>query len=275
VTLDAQWQAVQREAQLAAEQAAHGVTVLGRANHAQTGLYTQAFFALSIGLERMGKLIFLAHHAIRSGGAFPTDHDLRKIGHDLAPLLAKCEAIGGGLGQHRDYMARPFDTIHRGIEDVLSLFATKLRYYNLNHLTGVAQDQQDPVALWWEKVATPICDRHYSQQQREKDEASAVNIENILADSSLVIHSMETGEPILDVHTLVARGKATRVVQKYGRLYTLQIVRWLASIIFDLSHREAYEQRIKALLGLHEPFAIFLNEDKYLRDRKTWSTYPR
>ena len=69
MTLGTQWRAVQREAQLAAEQAAHGVTVLGRANHAQTGLYTQAFFGLSIGLERMGKLIFLADHAIRSDGA--------------------------------------------------------------------------------------------------------------------------------------------------------------------------------------------------------------
>jgi hypothetical protein len=270
-TLGAQWRAVQREAQLAAEQAAHGVTVLGRANHAQTGLYTQAFFGLSIGLERMGKLIFLADHAIRSDGAFPTDQDLRKIGHDLASLLAKCEAIGTGLSQNQDYMARPSDAIHRGIEDVLSLFATKLRYYNLTHLAGAVQGQQDPVALWWEKVATPICDRHYSQRQREKDEADAVAIESILGEISTVIHSTEAGEPIRDVHTFFARGRATRVVQKYSRLYTLQIVRWLASIMFDLSYRGAYEQRIQALLGLHEPFTIFLNEDRYLRDRRTWS----
>ena len=224
MTLSAQWQAVQREAQLAAEQAAHGVTVLGRANHAQIGLYTQAFFGLSIGLERMGKLIFLADHAIRSGGAFPTDQDLRKIGHDLAALLAKCEAIGAGLSQHRDYMTRPSDTIHRGIEDVLSLFATKLRYYNLNHLAGTAQGQQDPVVLWWKKVATPICNRHYSQRQREKDEADAVDFESMFGDISFVIHSTEAGEPIRDVHKHFSHSRATRVVQKYGRLYTLQIV---------------------------------------------------
>jgi hypothetical protein len=143
VTLGVQWRAMQREAQLAAEHAAHGVTVLGRANHAQTGLYTQAFFGLSIGLERMGKLSFLADHAIRSDGVFPTDQDLRKIGHDLASLLAKCEAIGAGLSQNQEYMARPSDAIHRGIEDVVSLFATKLRCYNLNHLSGAAQGQQD------------------------------------------------------------------------------------------------------------------------------------
>jgi hypothetical protein len=275
VTFGAQWRAVQREAQLAAEQAGHGVTVLGRANHAQTGLYTQAFFGLSIGLERMGKLIFLADHAIRSEGAFPTDQDLRGIGHDLASLLRKCEAIGTCVSPDRDYAARPNDPIHRGIEDVLSLFATKLRYYNLSHLAGAAQGQQDPVALWWEKVATPICDRHYSRRQREKDETEAAAMEQMLGDTSTVIHSTEIGEPIQDIRSFFARARVTRVVQKYGRLYTLQIFRWLASIIFELSYRGAYEQRIQALLGLHEPFTIFLNEDEYLRDRKTWSIYPR
>ena len=273
VMFGAQWRAMQREAQLAAEQAAHGVTVLGRANHAQTGFYTQAFFALSIGLERMGKLIFLADHAIRNGGAFPTDQDLRKIGHDLGSLLDKCEEIGAGLSQNRDYMARPNDPIHRGIENVLSLFATKLRYYNLNHLAGGGLGQQDPVALWWEKVATPICDRHYSERQREKDEADAAAMEFMIGDISTVIHTAENGDPIRNVNSYFARGRVTRVVQKYGRLYTMQIIRWLASIMFDLSHRGAYEQRVKALLGLHEPFTIFLNEDSYFRGRRTWSIY--
>jgi hypothetical protein len=118
----------------------------------------------------------------------------------LSDSSAKCEMIGAGLNQNRDYMARPSDAIHRGIEEVLSLFATKLRYYNLNHVAGAAQGQQDPVALWWEKVATSICDRHYSQRQREKDKADAVAIETIVGDITFVIHSTETGEPIQDVH---------------------------------------------------------------------------
>jgi len=74
-------------------QAGQGVTMLGRASYAHPGLYMQAFLGLSLGLERMGKLIFLADHAIRNGGTFPTDQDLRKIGHDLTSLLTKCEAI--------------------------------------------------------------------------------------------------------------------------------------------------------------------------------------
>ena len=270
-----QWRAVQREAQLAAEQAALGVTMLGRANHAQTGYYTQAFFALSIGLERIGKLVFLADYVINSGGAFPTDQDLRGIGHDLSKLLPKCEDIGNNLKPDRDYAVRPHDPIHRGIEEGLSLFATRLRYYNLNHLAGAAQAQQDPVALWWERVATPICDRHYTQRQRLEDATHAAVIENILGDRTLVNHGTEVGEPIDNLHVFFTHGRATRVAQKYGQLYTLQIVRWLSSMLSELAHTGAYQRRIEALLGLEEPFRMFLNDDKYLRGRKAWSIYPR
>lgn len=271
--LNAQHRAIQREAQLAAEQIGQGVTSLGKANHAQTGLYSQAFFGLSIGLERMGKLIFLADYAITNNGKFPADKDLRRFKHDLSLILPKCEAIGNELDSERTYKDRPSESIHRGIEDVLSLFGTRLRYYNLSHLAGAAEDQQDPIALWWERVATPICKLHYTKRQREKDEAGAAIIEHMIDDKAFVLHTAEDGKSIIDISTLVARGGATRIVQKYGRMYTLQIVRWLASIVFELSHTGAYGHQIEALLGLHEPFSIFLNEDRDLRNWKTWSIY--
>src|SRR5712671_1219251 len=88
-----QWHAIGREGELAAEQLASGVTILGRANHAQKGLYAQAFFALSIGMERLAKLIFMADHAITNGGRYPIDNELKKLGHDIATLLLRCEKI--------------------------------------------------------------------------------------------------------------------------------------------------------------------------------------
>ena len=204
-----------------------------------------------------------------------TDNDLRDIGHNLCSLLAKCEAIGTHLNADREYNDRPHDPIHRGILEVLTLFATKLRYYNLNHLAGATAGQSDPIALWWDKVAAPICNRHYSERQKRLDEGDGALMHHLLGDDSLVRHSAENGGPIKDLASLFARGRATLVVQRYGRLYTLQIARWLTSMIFDLSHRGAYELRIQPLLGLNEPFTIFLNEDKYFRERKTWSIYPR
>lgn len=270
--LGAEWQAIQREAQLAAEQVAHGVTVLGRANHAQTGLYSQAFFGLSIGLERIGKLIFLADHAVNQG-RFPGNRDLRAIGHDVISLLDICEKIGKRIDLQSDYSSRPADTIHKGIVEVLSLFATKLRYYNLDHLSGNGSNQNDPIAMWWKKVASPICDRHYTPRQREQDAREAAFVEEVFGGNSLVIHSSEDGTPIQSISEMFRQSRATRVVQRYGRMYVLQIIRWLSSIVFELSHTGAYDRRIEALLGLHEPFAIFCNEDAYLRRRQRWSIY--
>lgn len=274
ITSNPQWRALQREAQLAAEQIAQGVTALGRANHAQTGLYAQAFFGLSIGLERLGKLIFIADHAIRFGGRFPTNDDLKNsIGHDIRSLLAKCDSIGSTVDQARQYAARPADSIHRGIEETLSEFATRSRYYNLSYIAGAAGTHTDPIAMWWEKVAEPICARHYSARQRKRDFAGAAAMAEIHDGASVVIHTAESGTEISDVMSYFSRAGMTAVVQKYGRVYTLQIVRWLVSILHEVVNRGAYEKRIEPLLGLHEHFVIFFNDDECLRSRTTWSTY--
>ena len=273
MTLSQDWRALQQEAQLAAEQVATGVTVLGRANHAQTGLYLQAFFGISTGLERMGKLIIITEHAIRNNGSFPTDSDLRRIGHDLRKLLPRCAAIGKTINPKRVYASRPVDPIHQGIEETLSEFATKSRYYNLNHIAGAAEQQTDPIIMWWENVAKPICERHYSEPQRRKNAAKAAVVAGVLDSHSVVRHYREDGAEINEISALVAHAGVTAVVQKYGRLYALQIVRWLASMLSELSHRGAYQKRIEPLLGLNEPFAIFGNDDQYFLSRRIWSIY--
>jgi hypothetical protein len=221
----------------------------------------------------MGKLIFVANHAIEKSGEFPSDSDLRRVGHDLRKLLPMCAAIGETINPERAYASRPADPIHQGIEEALSEFATRSRYYNLNYIVGAAQQQIDPIATWWEKVAKPICERHYSDRQRRKDDANAALMDKMVGDDAIVIHQGEDGTEIDNVRDLAARAGATTVVQRYGRLYTLQIVRWHASLLYELSHFGAYQRRIEPLLGLNEPFAMFGNDDPYLRDRRTWSIY--
>jgi hypothetical protein len=189
-------------------------------------------------------------------------------------LLAKCEEIGATLDQQRDYAHRPADGIHQAIVQVLARFATRLRYYNLDYLAGADAQQEDPIGMWWRAVVEPILDRHYSKRQRERDEAIGRGMEALIGDSSIVLHSAETGELIGNVHSYWSRGGATRVAQKYGRLYTLQIVRWLSSLLYELGQEGAYRRRIEPLLGIHEPFSMFYNDDAMLKRRKTWSIYP-
>lgn len=264
--------ALQREAQLAAQQLASGVTIIGRANHAQIGLYSQAFFELAIGLERLGKLIVVADHAVNSNGSFPTNDYLKQISHDLRKLLPKCELIGETTDASRRWASRPADPIHKGIEETLSEFSIRLRYYNLDYITRAAGQQLDPIAMWWKKVAEPICELHYSERKRMNDAAKAGVIAETLAKYSIIRQYREDGTELADFD-FFSRPSATAVVQKYGRLYTLQIVRWLAAILRDLCDRGAYKERIEPLLGLGEPFRKFNNDDKCFRDVKTWSIY--
>lgn len=96
---------------------------------------------------------------------------------------------------------------------------------------------------------------------------------SLLASTTMIFHHGEDGAEINDARDFIYRAAEAVVVQKYGRLYTLQIVRWLASLLAELSHYGAYTKRIESLLGLNEPFELFRTEDSYLRDRKTWSIY--
>ena len=67
--------------------------MIGKANYTQNGLYTQAFFALSIGLERVAKLVIIEDYAIDNKGRFPDNNILKNIKHDIDVLLNYCERL--------------------------------------------------------------------------------------------------------------------------------------------------------------------------------------
>jgi hypothetical protein len=71
-TDSAERRALLREAALVRHLLGSGVTALGRADYA-TGLgeYYSAFFGLSIGLERLAKLVLVADYAISNHSQMP------------------------------------------------------------------------------------------------------------------------------------------------------------------------------------------------------------
>jgi hypothetical protein len=271
-----QWHALGSEAELAAAQLAVGVTALGRADHTRRGDYAIAFFSLATGLERLGKLIVIGDHVMSTGGGFPDNKFLKDtISHDLGRLLDHCEVVSAARRSSAEYAKRPNDIVHQGIIQTLREFATMTRYYNLDLLVGgKGANLAEPIGAWWKRVGEPILANHYTYRQREKDQVAAEAMSQLLGEHATVLHHSETGESIRDVATFVRHAGANRVVQKYGQLYALQIVRWLSYAIFDIAHDAAYKQNIEAFLGVHEPFVVFLNDDRYFRGRKTWSIYP-
>ena len=275
MVLNADWHLTSREAQLAGEMLASGVTILGRANHAQKGLYIQAFFNLSIGFERIAKLIVLGNHRIEKG-VWMTNDELKSIGHDTNKLFLACSSIGEQYVHQHSWHIKPKNEICTYIVDCLTEFAKSSRYYNLDNLSAQASVRStEPVSTWWTKVGLPILDKHYSKKKRTYHE----NLANAFGVGTkkfvYVLHHDEIGTPIDNIEGMMIQAAQNRIVQKYGQLYTLQLIRWLSTIIYDLSHKGAFENQIEGLLGLYEPFSIFYNDDNYFQTRKTWSIYNR
>ena len=268
------WQAFSREAALAAEHLATGATLIGNADANHHGIFNQAFFSLSIGVERAAKLAFILDHAITHDGTFPTNDMLKKYCHNLRRLLDKMDEIASQHHEQCDAdLALPNTEIHRGIIETLSDFARITRYYNLGYLVGVdAPTMKEPIEAWHDRVGKPILAKHYSNSRRNKDAERADTVDRAVGDTALVHLSSESGDFIGTVEALESNAAQVRVTQRYARMYTLQIARFLAMLISDLRH-EAFMKGMTDIPDLSEFFAIFFNDDDYFRSRKTWSIY--
>ncbi len=270
--MNATWQALAREAGLAAEHIASGVTALGRANYAQHAYYAEAFFALSIGIERAGKLGLVVDHALDHGGAFPTSKAVRDYCHDIERLLALMDGIATKRGASETCPSSP---IHEGIIETLAEFATNItRYYNLQLVTGDprAATRDDPIAAWYQRVTKPILEAHYPDRLREKHEQNARAVEALIGDFTLARHHAETGEAIDSVYEGSVRTGANEFAKPWERMYVLQIARFIGSVFSELAHATQVQQ-LSDVPYFPDFFAIFSNDDAYFRSRKTWSIY--
>ena len=266
------WTAVAREASLAAEHLGIGVTALGRANYAFPAFYSQAFFALSIGLERSCKLALAINYAISNHGQFSTEQALRGYGHDLKALLQACSQLSAC--KH----TLPASPIHNAIVDIISSFASNItRYYNLQVITESLSSAQveDPMTQWQKKVVEPILTSCCKPKQIQEVHQRARAIDDILNPFTLIRHTAVDGTSLTTPYQASRQTGLTKLSTPYVRLHVLQIARPIAELLAELGY-QAQSQKIDDVPNLADFFNIFMSDDKYFRTRgKTWSTYPR
>jgi hypothetical protein len=272
--MNSKWKAIAREAALAAEHLGAGATILGKANYAHHAHYGQAFFSLSAGFERAAKLAIVVDHALANHGRFPPSNVLRGYGHDLERLLCRVDAISTCLNLG-DAARLPQSAIHKGIISVLSDFANNVtRYYNIDLLAGDsrAAGKEDPVAAWFRAVVKPILEVHYSAERQERDRCEAATVEHLIGAIAMVRHTAETGEDLSTVFEASLQTARSEFAKPYARMYVLQIVRFVARVLSELSG-SAWRRGSCDIPYLADYFAIFNNDDKYFFKRRTWSIY--
>lgn len=272
-----EWKALHREASLVRQLIGSGATALGRASYGSGfGEYYTAFFGLSIGIERLAKLILVADYALDNEGALPNQSVVRQYGHNLKELIRKVDQIASKRNISVPHLS-PTDPICAAVIDCLDAFsaASKGRYANFEAIGNPAFNPADePVNKWWNEVIEPILDRHYRGKKAEagvKQRAAIINA--MMGNSTVVLFTNESGNVMSDLTTASERTGQTKWAQKYGRFYTLAVVRWLSDIFSELTRHAGYQDGFESLFGHYEFFTTYTVDDNFLLTRKVWPLY--
>lgn len=268
-----QWHAIGREVALVRQLVGAGVTALGRANYAdKIGEYYTAFFGLTVGFERLAKLIIVADYSISHGGEFPKQQHVSSFGHRLNELVTVVDDVSKKHNLNLRYNY-PTEPISWRIIECLDSFADarKGRYANFASLGDPNLGQDEPVSKWWDSVAEMILDKHYyGQEAQRRVESRAEMVCMTMSKDSMVLHTSETGEPLKDIFSASVRTGQTEFVQGYGRFYTLLVARWLSHVFDEIATAATYTHNCDAFFGAWETLQTYTVEDRFLRDRKIW-----
>lgn len=268
-----EWHALGREAALVRHLVGSGATALGKANYAdKMGEYYTAFFGLSVGLERLAKLILVADYAMSNKGKMPEEKVVRKFGHKLIDLANAVDAVSSKWNLSLRY-ARPDYSICVRILECLDAFADarRGRYANFASLDDPNLTSEEPIKKWWAVVAEEILQNHYyGKPVQKRVETNAGIIDTLISPMSMVLYTDESGRTMQDVKSTSIRTGQTEIVQKYGRYYALSIVRWLSDLLSELAHEACYQHNIEGFFGINEYFWSFTVDDSFLKTRKIW-----
>ncbi len=231
------WRALTAEATLAAQQ----VAAAGRAFHAldptTIGSFYAAFFPLSIGYERMAKIALQVDSKIATGEFISTTTMRNKIGHRLDKLFDRVAEVCERRGYKH---ARPMEPIHQAILSILTEFATTGRYNHLDTLGSSTVTSKDAEHEWDTRVLPLLTEKHLTARMKEtmlrKAEFLRAVIEAGKEDFTvLAIRHDVSGEIHTDLPTAELLTDLYRRMNPWGRMYALQLGRWLANVLYALS----------------------------------------
>lgn len=231
-----------KEAGLSSSCIGQGLTSLRKANFVTKWNYYQAFFLLTIGIERLLKIIIITNYRAENGGAFPSNKYLKGLGHDIKQLIAITEGYNYG-----NYKPKPItDEIQLDIVDFLTIFAKTSRYYNIDALAE-GENQNDPLSDW-KKIQNKI-------KVKEGLESLPLGPELVaFIDSfSSIIQHDEDGNLISGAESFYKDSSIGDKLQGYSVYAVYKVIQNLGERLHNLEYLH------NSILSLREFFPYFIN----------------
>lgn len=266
---------LQQEGLLARTSLLSGIDLLLKANldETRTGNFYSAFFQLTIGIERLLKLVIITNHMLENNYKPPTDDELRKkYGHNIESTYLHALSVRNKWGSEKVIAPEP-DSIEEKILDFLERFANKSRYYNLRELNNTTEDR-GPLGDWY-SICTEIAESEIGYARLNK---SAEKLMYQLDRAGLVGYSPTFG---FDGHPMTIFDYYWRmhIVQKAAPRLVWKIVQFIKPLYNALNYiaHEAmeYENRkqlkLPVIPHLYEFFVFSLATKSDTMRRKSWS----
>jgi hypothetical protein len=257
------------EAELSAVALCEGLTALRKADATHKGYYTQAFFSISTGLERLIKLVVILEYAAENRGKYPDNSLLRRYGHSLLPSFRKLEGIFQKYGVWEKWQYINVDEISTAVLQTLTKFAEGARYSNLDILTCSKKKFEDPVSSWQSSVGHLILKKYPSRQAWLGADGS---INNTMEKNTLVMFQGEDGAAIRSIADLFAQIKKAEHINKYAMRHIVVVIQVLSHLLAaaaDTASREA----LIYVPEFREFYSQFNAPKECWQNRKKWSIY--
>ncbi|MEN1966616.1 hypothetical protein WMZ97_00945 [Lentibacillus sp. N15] len=222
-----------------------GFDALSKANISQKGLYYQALFSLSIGIERLLKIILISEYRAQNDGHFPNSNRIRKYGHKLDTLLKKADI-------------KFFDEIDNSIINLLNEFANTSRYYNVDIMSKGNSNNKNPLAEW-ERIKGLIIER-YKENITEFENRQL--FDELHKNDIFMFHNLN-GEFIDKAGNLLSELKINHQAQHLAVKHIFNIVVNMVEYLLDIRSRKyllpdqldffgKYNENVLSIIDLEE-----------------------
>lgn len=241
------------ESIVVSEQLAQGVYYVSHI-HKNDNIFYPMFFNLSMGLERLFKLIIVTDRIITNKKEQKT---IKSFDHDLLKLKNQVDSIASSYNISNQNIET---SIHAAIINALSDFSKKDRYYNFNVFDNITS--KDPISFFKKHVILKIRKQIMLNLKLLKEDYVVGKILNE--------HAVST--ECTDFKRHIKHEKEWQSIEKYLRLYTFQIIRQYILILIKLS-QNALTQKIDTIPYYSEIFGHMIQEDTWYKTHKNYSLF--
>ena len=229
------------------------LTALRRANLADRGQYYTAFFQLSIGLERLLKVILIIRHMADHSLATPSSQHIRAFGHDLGRLLAEVAGLVRP-NQIAAFERLTRDSVERDLLTLLNRFARSARYHNLDSLAA-GETAIDPLAEWAGVINRILSEDLRPRQKRAAMQRAGKQAALIRHAAFVLAHDLESHSMSLDELALVPSLYAS--ASRLSVAHVFNILRPLAEVVDQVT---TDTHRVHEELGVQQLHVPYMSE---------------